>query len=449
MKAMVFLVILLTSFHATPALAEAPPADEPLRLSLTQAIERARSSSPRLRELESLENAALADEHRARAGRWPDVDAGGGYSRLSDVPEFAIAQPDGTVRTIFPNIPNNYSARVGLAVPLYTGGSLRAGIEAAGHQREAAEKNLATGDADLVLEVTAAYWDLVLAGERRRVVAEAIASFEAHLEDVRNRQRFGLAAANDVLAVEVERDRAELSRLEAARAYAVAEANLARLLDLPPATTVAASDALDAAGAPAGELEGLVAEALAARPERASLMARIAAATAAVEVERGARLPQVVASAGYDVARPNSRILPPEDEFNDSWGVSVSVAYNLFDGGKRRAAVAGAEARAEAERQRLAELDRALRLEVTAQFLEIETARAAIAVAETAVASAVDNVRVAGDRYREGLIPSSELLDAETALLRAGLDRTTAQARLRLAIAGLERAVGRGSQGEE
>ncbi|MCP4663690.1 MAG: TolC family protein [bacterium] len=439
-------MVLLTAFHAAQA---QPPADEPLRLSLTEAVERARSSSPRLRELESLESAALADEQRARAGRWPDVDAGGGYSRLSDVPEFAIAQPDGTLRTIFPNIPNNYSARVGIAVPLYTGGSLRAGIEAAGHQREAVGKDIATANADLVLEVTAAYWDLVLAGERRRVVAEAIASFEAHLEDVRNRQRFGLAAANDVLAVEVERNRAELGRLEAVRAHAVAQANLARLLDLPPATTVAASEPLDAADAPAGELEALVAEALAARPERASLMARIAAAEAAVEVERGARLPQVVASAGYDVARPNSRILPPEDELNDSWGVTVRVAYNLFDGGKRRAAVAGAEARAEAARQRLAELDRALRLQVTAQFLEMETARAAIAVAETAVKSAGENVRVAGDRYREGLIPSSELLDAENALLRAGLDRTTAQARLRLAIAGLQRAMGRGSQEEE
>ena len=50
---------------------------------------------------------------------------------------------------------------------------------------------------------------------------------------------------------------------------------------------------------------------------------------------------------------------------------------------------------------------------------------------------------MAQDRYREGVIPSSELLDAETALERAELARTEAMASLRLAAAGLDRAVGR------
>ena len=43
----------------------------------------------------------------------------------------------------------------------------------------------------------------------------------------------------------------------------------------------------------------------------------------------------------------------------------------------------------------------------------------------------------------EGVIPSSELLDAELAYERAALSRTEALAVLRLAAAGLDRAVGR------
>jgi hypothetical protein len=41
------------------------------------------------------------------------------------------------------------------------------------------------------------------------------------------------------------------------------------------------------------------------------------------------------------------------------------------------------------------------------------------------------------------VILSSELLDAEVALLRAGLDRTEALASTRLSAAALDRAVGR------
>jgi outer membrane protein TolC len=84
-----------------------------------------------------------------------------------------------------------------------------------------------------------------------------------------------------------------------------------------------------------------------------------------------------------------------------------------------------------------------VRVEVTARALDLSTRRAAVAVAERNREAALENVRVAQDRYREGLIPSSELLDAESRLLQAGLDRTRAAAQLQQARADLDRAVGR------
>ena len=56
--------------------------------------------------------------------------------------------------------------------------------------------------------------------------------------------------------------------------------------------------------------------------------------------------------------------------------------------------------------------------------------------------SARENLRVTRERYREGVVPSSELLDAEIALQRAGLNRAETLAHLQLALAGLRRAVG-------
>ena len=75
--------------------------------------------------------------------------------------------------------------------------------------------------------------------------------------------------------------------------------------------------------------------------------------------------------------------------------------------------------------------------------LDLETARAAAVVAQRNVEAARENLRVAQDRYREGLIPSSDRLDAATALLLAGLDDTHATIQLHLALAQLERAAGR------
>ena len=86
--------------------------------------------------------------------------------------------------------------------------------------------------------------------------------------------------------------------------------------------------------------------------------------------------------------------------------------------------------------------DQRVRLEVTSRLLDARTASEAVRVAAGSLESAALNRRVAQDRYREGVSPSSDLLDAENALLRAGLSRTEALAQLQVARAALRRTVG-------
>jgi outer membrane protein TolC len=252
-----------------------------------------------------------------------------------------------------------------------------------------------------------------------------------------------MAARNEVLAVQVERDRAELTRLRAENAAAVTEANLARLLGLENEARVEATESLEEPVDAGLDLERLVAQALADRPERAALVARVAAAEARARAEGATRLPQLTAAAGYDYANPNRRILPMQATWQDSWDAGASLGWSVFDGGRSSAAVARARARVDALRAQLEDVVRRIRLEVTQRVLDTRAALAAVAVSGRHLEAARENQRVAADRYREGLIASSELLDAEVALQRAGLDRAEALAAAKLAAASLERALGR------
>lgn len=434
----------------TPPAASAPAAPETVvHLTVEEAVARAIAASPRLARLSALEAAAEAQARGARADRWPQVDLGGGYTRRSEVPELAIfaptnnpAQPVERI-VVFPNIQDNWRLRAAVALPIWTGGRLGGQIDAAEQGKAAAGEDLRTGRADLVLETKDAYWSLVTARESVRVLQESIKAYDAHLADARNRERFGMAARNEVLAVQVERDRVELERLGAEAGADIAEANLHRLLDLPPFARVEPAEPLEASVTPRPDVEALVAEAQAGRPERKALVARVAAAEAITGAERGARLPQVALTGGYTYANPNRDIVPPTATWEDTWDVGVGLSWSVFDGGRRSANEARARAQADAARQQVRELDRAIRLEVTQRALELRTAEARLAVAERSVESAAESRRVAADRYREGVIPSSELLDAEVAHERAALARTEALAVLRLAAAGLDRAVGR------
>ncbi|HKY34078.1 MAG TPA: TolC family protein, partial [Candidatus Polarisedimenticolia bacterium] len=147
--------------------------------------------------------------------------------------------------------------------------------------------------------------------------------------------------------------------------------------------------------------------------------------------------------AGFDLANPNREILPPEPDWKGTWDAAVMLELSLYDGGRAAAETAQASALAEAARQSLQELDRSIRLEVVRGLTEVSTAAASLSVAERSLESARENARVAADRHRAGVAPSSERLDAEAAVLRAGLDRTEARAGVRLAEAALQRALGR------
>ena len=417
-------------------------------LTLPEALERARTNAPHLAALVSQQAAAEAGLRGAQAEKMPQVDLSAGYTRNSHVDEFLIAFPGQAPRVLFPDIPNNYRLHAGASLPLWTGGRIESAVTAADRQREAAGLDLASGEKDIVLETTAAYWRLVTARESARVLREAVTAYDAHLTDAGHRFDYGVAARNEVLAVQVERDRAELSRLQAENAAAIANADLARLVGLPAGTRIEPTEPLEAAPAivattAAADPEALSAAADKARPELQALAARIAAARANVEIQRAARKPQAALSLGYDYADPNQRIVPPRDEFRGTWAAGVTVSLKAFDGGRTAAAAAQASAQADVLARELEDRRLRLHLEVTSRLLDLRTAVAGLQVTARNLDAARENVKVAKDRYREGVIPSTELLDAETNLLRAGLDQTSAATQLRVALATLDRAVGK------
>lgn len=438
------ILVLAAALNLTPDPSPiAPPPPGEVRLTLAEALERARAASPRLSELESLETAAEAAARGARAEKMPQIDLSAGYTRNSDIPEFQLALPGLGTRTLFPNIPDNYRLHAGASMPLWTGGRIEAAVVAADHQREAASFDRAGSESDLVLETSSAYWRLVTARESARVLGEAVAAYEAHLKDAKNRLDYGVAARNEVLAVQVERDRAELSRLQAGNAAEIANADLIRLTGLPPGSRVEPTEPLTVPETDAGDTEALVAAAFGARPELKALQARVDGARAAAAIQRAATRPQAFVSLGYDYADPNPRIVPQRDEFRGTWNAGVTVSLKAFDGGRSAAAAAEASARADALERQLADRKERLRLDVTSRLLDLRTARAEVAVAARNLDAARENLKVAQDRYREGVLPSSELLDAETNLLRAGLDQTSAATQVRVAQAALDRSLGR------
>jgi outer membrane protein len=435
------LLLLLPAVRAL-AVEQAPTVlQAPIRLTLEEALSRARTTSARLASFTSLAKAAAEGTKGARSERRPEFDLSASYVRTNNVPEVVLNIPGAPPKALFPNLPDNWKTHAGASYLLYSGGRIGSSISAANESERAALSDRAAAENDLDAETRVAYVNLLFSRENARILGEAVASFESHLKDSRNRQELGLAASNEILAVMVEREQAELARLQAENGAAVALANLLRLVGLPSGTLVEL-DPLPAPTSVNDPPEELARRATASRPELEALRARVRALDATQKVARSQSLPQAQLQAGYDYTNPNLRFVPWEATWRSSWSLGIGVSWKVFDGGRASAAAAQTQNQADALRSQLADSEARIRLDVTTRRLELDTALAGKVVAQRGIEAGRDGLRVARDRYKEGVISSSELLDTETRLLRAELDAALSDARIQIAFANLNRAVG-------
>jgi outer membrane protein TolC len=415
------------------ALAGSPPAVEAQeRVTLDDAIVRGLQHSARLAELQAREAAAAAAGRGRGAARLPMVAVVGGYTRTNHVEEFSIAAPGSPPRVIYPDIPDNLRARIDLQWPIYTAGRLDALERAAQAERGAAAEDIQAARADLRLEITRAFWALITARESEQVLDRSVKNLDVHVSDLRARLEQGLIPPNEVLTADAQRSRRRGSLIEASNTRAIAEADLRRLIGgAGPLLPV------ESAASTVSSMEGPN-----ERPERGALQQRLVAAKERERAVLAQLRPQVALGAGYDYARPNPRIFPRAGRWDESWDVSVNASWTLWDGGRRAAERAEASAAARAIEARLTEFDRTTTFEIEARRLDLESSRAAIASADDGIRAADEARRVVDERYRAGVATSTDVLDAELALLQAQLDRTRALASARLAEARLARALG-------
>ncbi len=441
----IFLFLLLAApaiVHAQHALEQAVP------LTLNEAIDRGLANSRRLAELEARADAAGFVVEERRAARMPDVALQGGYTRTNHVDIFAIASPGRPPQIVYPDIPDNYRARLDLQWPIYTAGRVDALERAAQAEKSAAGEDLQAARNDLRLEITRAFWALVTAREAETVLARSLGAIDAQVRDLRSRLASGLIAPNDVSSAEAQASRQHVLSIEASNARSVSEADLRRLTGIETAGRIDPQVPSAAPVAPPEprterQVADLIAAALKTRPERRAFEARAQSAEERVAAVRASARPQVAVAGGYDYARPNSRIFPRAGEWKPSWDLSVNASWSLWDGGRRAAEKGEALATARALHARTEDFDRQLTFEVRQRTLQLDSSRSAVSASEDEVRAAVEAERVVGERYRVGVATATDVLDAQVARLQAELDRTRAVANVRLAEAQLERALGR------
>ena len=414
-------------------------------LTPERAVRLGLEASPRVRAAESEAAAARARHREARGGLLPVLAAQGGYTRLGgDLPddlEFTIPGLDQTF-SILPIERDRYTTELSFEQPLFTGGRLRNIARAAERGASAAEQMADQARADVALEIQSAYWRLHGGLAALDAVNGAVALMEEHVQHMLRRYEEGLVLRSELLAAQTRRSEVALERVEAENGVRVARLELNRLLGLPAVAeprlvgTVPQEPLVT-------ELDVLVEEGLASQAHLQAMADEVGARRAQAAVARGARLPDLSLVSRYVYARPNPYVFTEQTSFRGTWEAGVAVRWSLFQGGAQLARESEAAAQLRAAEARLQEAREMAAVEVARHYLEAQRAWEAVEVAALNVEQAAEGLRVTREQFEEGVVLSSQVLEAERAYREAQARAARTDAELGLGQAALRHALGR------
>ncbi len=342
----------------------------------------------------------------AKASRLPALSLESGFTVLDNAPASILNIPMSTVDRIPTGEDKSVSYKATVALPLYTGGRIKAGIDAAASAWNAALQEERKTIQDVKLSVAEAYIAVLRAGRMAEVAEMNVTSLASYARDVEQFFEQGMVTKNDLLAAQVSLADARQRLTQAANALAVARAAynrlLGRALDQPVALDDLSAEAVDT------DLETLKSKALEKRPELVSLSEQSRALKNQASGARASSLPHLALSGGYSFTQNKYQV------HEDVWAAHIGLRWDIFDGGVSRHNAAALRQRADALDAMRRDTVSLVALEVHQTCLDADEAFKRIAVTREAVSQSEENLRVAKDRYREGVGTHTEVLEAET-----------------------------------
>jgi outer membrane protein len=437
-KKLFFVILILTA--GTVGIAQ-----EKVSLTAEQAIASGMENSKSLHSSMMKVEYADARSSETRNMLFPTLKFSGSYTRLSEVPPFEIG-PFGPIMpqkiTISPAVLDNYSMRLTLQQPIFTGLRLLNSSKLASYSADAASDDYEKDKVDLIYNIQNSYWNVFKAIESKKVVDENVEQVKSHLKDVQNFFAQGIVTKNEVLKVEVQLSNIQVMQIDVLNNVRLSMIALNSLIGLPLETQIEIASPAEHQPNEYGDLNSLVQKAMENRSDLKAMDMRVKASETGVSIARAGWFPQIFLVGNYNYARPNQRIFPTQDKFKDTWDVSLSASLDIWNWGATIHQTDQAQAQLSQARDGYAQIKDGITLDVTQSYFNFNQSKERISVAQKGVSQAEENYRITNDKFKSGLALNSDLLDAEAAQMQSKWNYVQALVDFNLADARLQKAIG-------
>ncbi len=328
---------------------------------------------------------------------------------------------------------DTFLAQVQLSQLLFDFGKNLAATEAARKLAEVAVEDVELQRQLISLTVKEAYTNTLFSQRLIRVQEQAQERAELNLRSAKGFFEVGTRPKSDVARAEVDVANAKLDLIRAKNALrtAIVALNIAMAINVDTPTQIVDNLVYQPLTLDRQQLRS---DSLRQRPEYRQAKLRAAAAEATERQTFRNFFPDISGSGAYGGT---------QSQLNESWSLGLTLSWSLFDGGGRIARYQEAKANLEGARARVKSAELDIVQNVEQAEIAVEEAQERILAAQTLVASAQENFRLAQGRFDAGVGTILELTDAQLALTQAQNTESQALADYRIALARLDRAVGR------
>lgn len=391
------------------------------KLTLAEAIARANRVQPSVVQALGTVRNAEARQRSATGAFFPSLSLNSGIGRsFSEGPQRVdpntgqVISGNSTNQSITNSISSN--------VDLFTG--FRRGNEkkAANANRGAAEASLANALNSQQLATTNQFFDVLAAQELLRVREASVRRAEEQLKVSVALLHAGRGIRPDSLRSVVTLGNAQLQLINAQTSLATAEANLGRLVG-EDGPVGAVEDTTLYAVIASVDTAALRREVIAQAPSVKAAEASALSARAAVSVAKAAYFPTLNLSANLSLngSRANDYDFLQGRQFN------LGLSWPIFNRFQREQSIVTSRSSAETAQANAAESRRLVLANLTADLAALEAARLRIAITQTSVIAATEDLRVQQERYRLGAATIVDVLTSQEALNQAEVDAVTAR----------------------
>ena len=411
------IILLITSL----LLVQLMQAQETKTLTLTEAIDLGLKNSNQLKGNEAKILEATANIKEAEERKLPEASVSGSYLYLPVKPTIDMKSGSGSGGS--PSVSQAMYGTANVSLPLYNGGKIKYGIESAKLLEQAVKLDAENDRASVIMNITSACINLYKAYTAIGLVKENLQQSEQRVKDLTNLEKNGLLARNDLLKAELQSSNIELTLLDAESNYKLACVNMCIMMGLPEQTVLIPDKSGLALPASIKTIDEYEQDAIQNRKDIAAVNFRKKNADLSLKTIKADKYPSISLTGGY-IAADIPKFLSVYNAIN----IGVGIKYNIASLWKNKSKIQQAEARVKQITAGENMLADNIRLQINEAYQHYLVSVKKIQVYEKAVIQATENYRITKNKYDNTLATTTELLDADVALLQAKLRVTNAKA---------------------